>query len=61
MITMRLVYDYYVIQIPCLSLYPFGNPSDNRVVTIATVFPVNPVFDFTNTGNTGFTVSVILV
>ena len=47
---------------PCLALrYRFGNPSDNRVVTIATVFPVNPVFDFTNTGNTGFTVSVILV
>ena len=59
---MRLLYDYYMIHIPCLSLrYRFGTPSDNRVVTIATVFPVNPVFDFMNTGNTGFTVSVILV
>ena len=59
---MRLVCDNYMIHISCLSLrYRFGNPSDNRVVTIATVFPVNPVFDFTNTGNTGFTVSVILV
>ena len=59
---MRLLYDYYMIHIPCLSIrYRFGTPSDNRVVTIATVFPVNPVFDFMNTGNTGFTVSVILV
>ena len=59
---MRLVCDNYMIHIPCLSLrYRFGNPSDNRVVTIATVNPVFPVFDFTNTGNTGFTVSVILV
>ena len=56
---MRLVCDNYMIHIPCLSLrYRFGNPSDNRVVTTVTV---NPVFDFTNTGNTGFTVSVILV
>ena len=53
-VIMRLVYDYYMIHISCLSLrYRFGKASDKGVIIIATVFPVNPVIDYQQYGEYG--------